>query len=201
MASKESYKDALIKLHAEYAKAAQKAKDAIEAISSGEVIMHLLVSSGGNPTGMQEGWQDIWRQSQEFIEDRNSKLEEFKTALRTEIGLDTSVKGPDGKAKIITIGNFVASSVTKRSFDGNLLLELLDSVGLKEEFLSQRVFDKDGKEISLASTETYIEYGPTINWLSSKNAHELIKKSYVEKASTPSVKGDKTIGKLGDIIS
>lgn len=193
-------KDVLVSQYEDYEKSNQHAKEAIESVSSGEVLLHILHASGGNPATMQEMWKDIWEQTQQLIRSRNEKLEEFKTCLRSEINLDTSMKGPDGRPTVRSVGPFTVSSTTKRSFDGEVLLDLLAKVGLKEEFLSQRVFDKDGKEVSLVSAPIKVDYPATLNWLTSKGVGDIIKKAYVEVHSTPKVEGDKTIGILGETV-
>lgn len=181
-----------------FQQADQYYKEMEDYVSSGRMISD-IVKGGFGPEIAQEQWHVIWGRVQSALEDRNVKLKAAKDALRAAVQLtQTQWRGPDGSATTKVAGEFRASSVTSRNFDAAALFNLTNQKGKLQELLALTKIDKDGQVVPACRQEWKFEFKTVLNWLKAQGLQDVVDGSYNEVERTPTVKGPKSLGFLGE---
>lgn len=176
----------------------------IDRFLTGDYILDLAQNLVDKPAFvglLQEEHKKYVEHIEKLTEDRNAKLKTAQNALRQSVVLGpTQWRGPDGKTDSMSVGPFVCTSVTKRTFDSKSLLDGVQKHGLLERLLSLTNRDKEGNEYNIVEQVWAIDYEPVKNWLAANKLDDVLKGAYDEQESTPQVKGPKPVALLGQEI-
>lgn len=176
-----------------------------EYISSGQAISD-IVKANYPPDNAQQQWGIIWERLKNALEERNASLKAAKDALRFAVVLThTQQRGIDGESTTLTVGSFKVSSVTRRNLDAAKLFAFVNSKGKLQELLALNKPNKDGQLEPLVRQEFKFDVAGVASWLVSNGMQEVLQPNkdagtgaYEETESTPSVKGPKVLGFLGE---
>lgn len=197
--SEEKQKTEYEELIEEFKNADKAFAEAQQKLLSGQLVVELMEMTR-DPNQLKQQWDIFIQQLRTLLEDRNAKLTSAKNAMRQAVQLTpTQWRGPEGASTQISFDGFGScSSVTKRTFDPNSLLNGTAKHGLQERLLSLTARDKDGKEYKLVEQKWSIDYEGVMSWLKAHKLEDVIDGAYDEKESTPQVKGPKPLSFLGD---
>jgi hypothetical protein len=192
-----------IQIAAEAFDAADKAYKVYEdLLMTGNVMLALMQNRSEELTAEKAvlEFRMVIEKTKELLEDRNVKLRAVKDALRQSVQMAPSQwRNHDGKPTVQEYGDFVATSVTSRSFNAESLFLLLNRYPEHFAALRERTrLDKDGKRIPLLEQKWVIQYDEVLTYLKANNLIDVIHGSYDETEKTPQVKGPKPLMFLGD---
>lgn len=185
--------DVLYKQHEEY-------------VSSGQAVADMVRAGMLTPDIVQQQWGILWERLKNALEERNARLKEAKDAMRFAVVLtQTQKRGVDGDASTLKVSGFHVSSVTRRGFNAAKLFAFVNSKGKLQELLALVKPNKDGVIEPLVKQEFKFDVQGIANWLSANGMSEALQPvqevgtgAYEEVESTPSVKGPKVLGFLGE---
>ena len=168
-------------------------------VESGEFLQEVFDRSQGNPVVAKEVWGQIWDKLRELNSERNSRLKVAKDYMRRAVQFSqSSNRGPGGQATILKSDNFVVSSVTHRSLNAKVVLDMCESAGLGEQLKGLTYTDKNGMQKPSLEVEYSLEYESGLKWLQAMSLDSVVASAYEETEKTPAVRGPKETSMLGE---
>lgn len=186
-----------------------------DSITSGDALIEILHRHRARQEdAIKAEWQTLWSQLREKLDDRNTKYVEAANEMRRAVAQDVSQgakwRGPDGKSDRLSYGKLEVNTRTKRFFNGDELLKLVERHNILPEVEQLTYLDeKTGRREPIVQSVIVVEYKHMLQWLrdhdnGTKDNPSIYRKildgAYDEKEETPMVQGDKRIAFLGQKV-